>query len=227
MSNEQWKRLEFQPPPTVEEVRTQAREESVLFPAPDVITEDWISLSQTYQFLFSSLMLERTGLDKLDERIAQRRVAPTPDDKKGYYQKFDRLGLRYFYLRCCARVERLSEEERKALAEARDAGTDESWISALAIVSDTFQRVMRVNPESPETTYEPLETIHGDYQVKGKEIPLAMRSVAEFNPDGSLVSEERETERLRLFTRIWEQLDAALSKDLGCPVKTVVEAFLV
>ena len=135
------------------------------------------------------------------------------------------MGLRYFYLRCCARVERLSDEDSRILEEVVSAGEDASLEHALKLIEETFPLVMSVDPSRPETIYEPKQTLHRDYQVKGKEIPLVMRSVADFNLDGSLVSELAENDRIQIFSNIWKQIDGALSKDLDYPVKTAVEVF--
>ena len=84
---------------------------------------------------------------------------------------------------------------------------------------------MAVSPENPTTVYEPKQTIHGDYMIIGKNIPIAMRSVASFSSDGSLESEEAELKRIHIFNNIWRQVDSAFSIDLGCGTTTAVEVF--
>ena len=93
------------------------------------------------------------------------------------------------------------------------------------MVEKTFATIMAVSPENPTTVYEPKQTIHGDYKIIGKNIPIAMRSVPSFSPDGSLKSEEAELKRIRTFTNIWRQVDSAFSIDLGCGTTTAIEVF--
>lgn len=225
MSENRWKQLETIDMPTQVQVLEQAEKEGVLFPKREEITQDWIKLSQIYQALFGIFLIEKTGLDRLDERIAQRNISPALEEQKSYYQKYGDIGLRFFYLRCCARIERLSGEEIRLLGECSQNEDDTSWARAMELVDKTFQTVMTVDPEHPNMVYEPKRTLHKDYQVKGEEIPLVMRSVADFNHDGSLVSESAERERIEIFTNIWRQIDKALSNDLGCRTRTAVEVF--
>lgn len=211
--------------PTVEEARAMALHEPDLFPAPEQITEDWILRSQVYQVLFGEIFRERTGAERLEQRIAARGFLPASADRRRFFQKFDRLGLQYLYVRGTARVERLSPEAQELLTRVHAEPSEDNLEAALQMVRDTFPTVMAVAPERPETTFEPIQTLHGDYRILGKSIPLALRSVAEFLPDGALKSEEAELDRLRVFSTIVRQLDPAFSEDLGCSTKTVLEVF--
>nr|MCR5371383.1 hypothetical protein [Clostridium sp.] len=175
--------FEKMPLPSVEEVARQAREEPVLFPDAGAVTEEWIRLSQSYMVLFGKWFLKETGLDRLDERVSAEGIRPASEEQKGFYQKYDRLGLRYFYLRCWARIERLEGDEPELLKKYLE---EEPGEEADAFLERTFAAVMAVCPEEPYTVFEPKMTLHRDYSVEGEQIPLVMRTVADFAPDGSL-----------------------------------------
>ena len=214
--------FEKMPLPSVEEVVRQAREEPVLFPDAGAVTEEGIRLSQSYLVLFGRWFLKETGLDRLDERVSAEGIRPASEEQKGFYQKYDRLGLRYFYLRCWARIERLEGEETELLKKYLE---EEPGEESDRFLERTFAAVMAVCPEEPYTVFEPKMTLHRDYSVEGAQIPLAMRTVADFAPDGSLRSEAEEEKRIRLTGSILRQLDSALSGDLGCGVRTAAELF--
>ena len=227
MDKKIWELFDSQILPDMDEVNKQAAQESILFPPAEEITADWLKQSQLYQFLFGLLFKSRTGVERLEDKISLRNISPAAEGSKNYYQKYDRMGLRYFYLRGVARVERLSDEDRESLEQCLKTPDEDTYRKALSMVENTFGTVMAVSPDNPETVYEPKQTLHGDYRIEGKNIPLAMRSVADFNPDGSLKSEEAELQRIQTFTNIWKQIDPALSADLGCGTTTAVEVFEV
>lgn len=203
------------------------KKEPILFPKQEEINEKWIKLSTIYKYLFSYYFLKMTRLDKLDKKIASLAILSTPETKKNFFQRFDFMNLNYFYLRCWPRVERLSKEETKSFLNSVNRGDEGSWLVALSIVANTYKKVMTVNPEGENIIYEPISTLHGDYQVKGNEIPLTICSVAEFDSNGYLVSNENEQKRIRIFNEIWQQIDAALSRDIDCNTKTSIELFQV
>ena len=211
--------------PGVEETKKQAMQESILFPAVNEISAEWIRQSQIYHFLFGIIFKERTGVERLEERILKRAIAPAREDSENYYQKYDRMGLRFFYIRGTARVERLKQDDRELLRLCDERKDTDSFQKALIMVEKTFATIMAVSPENPTTVYEPKQTIHGDYKIIGKNIPIAMRSVPSFSPDGSLKSEKAELKRIRTFTNIWRQVDSAFSIDLGCGTTTAIEVF--
>lgn len=222
-----WDIIRELPRPPLEELTRTAEQEPVLFPPASTLTEDWLSLSQLYRALFSAFFLSKTGLDRLDRRLAERGFAPVPEGERRFFQRYDSLGLDYFYLRTMARVERLSAEERDALRNAEEAGTAESLEEAMRLVEETFRRVMPVDMERPNDVFEPKPTIHGDYRVRGSEIPLVICSAAAFDKDGNLLSDEQEKDRIQVFTNVWRQLDSKLSADLGCATKSAIEVFYI
>ena len=136
--------FEKMPLPSVEEVVRQAREEPVLFPDVGAVTEEWIRLSQSYLVLFGRWFLKETGLDRLDERVSAEGIRPASEEQKGFYQKYDRLGLRYFYLRCWARIERLEGEETELLKKYLE---EEPGEESDRFLERTFAAVMAVCPD--------------------------------------------------------------------------------
>lgn len=220
MSDYSWGNTVDVPVPDLEETLRTAKEEEILFPAPEKITRDWILRSQLYRAAFSDYLIRATGLDRLDRRLAEQGFLPAFPESMSFFQKYDLLGLPFFYIRMMPRVDRLAEADQALLTEgSRD--------DVLDLVRKTFPLVMTVEPEQADTVFEPTETLHGDYQVHGDEIPIAMRSAAEFDSDGALLSEEREQTRVSVFTNVWRQIDNALTKDLGCRTRTAVELFFV
>ena len=98
MDNSIWKSFESFLLPGLEETKNQAAQESVLFPAVNEITNDWIKQSQAYHFLFGMIFKERTGVERLEDRILKCNISPAGEKSKNYYQKYDRMGLRYLYI---------------------------------------------------------------------------------------------------------------------------------
>ena len=210
------------PLPTVDEVRREAKRLPVLFPAADAIDETWILRSQLYQFLFGLLLMDKTGLVEVDEYLANHDVKPLAWEGRGFFQRYDRMGLTYIYVRTFARVERLGED-KLAILDAAHAGDDEAYAKALDMVEATFARVMAVCPDRPDTTFEPMMTLNRMYAVHGNEIPLAVRCIADYDTDGNIRSKEAEENRLKLMGCIAGRLDGILTRDLGCPTRTAME----
>ena len=113
--------------PSVKEARAAAAEEPVLFPDPAQITDEYLALSYRYRFLFGTFLIDETGMDSFDERLAGRGIAACGDDEKDFYQKYDSLSLKYFYIRGIARVERLDEKDRDRLSLLFTKNDDGSW----------------------------------------------------------------------------------------------------
>lgn len=212
-----WEHL---PVPAPEEVLQQAKLTPHFFPAPEQITEDWILLSQQYQALFSLYFLNKTGLDRLEPRMAEKGLAPAGQEQQDFYQRNSCLGLRYFCFWTMPRAERLTEEEVRTLREiVRSSDAEEraeAWIAA------TFPRIMPVSPDEPDAVFIPRAGYVVERMVKGAELPLLLRCVPAA-PEGSDWI-EAENNRLKLLLRIGEQLNAALTRDLGFPVRTSIAA---
>ena len=121
-----WDTINGSKQPSIEEVVRATKEEPVLFPLIETISDGWISLSQIYRALFSAFFLRKTGLDRLDRRLAERGFTPVPEKERRFFHRYDSLGLDYFYLRTMAKVERLSAEELETLQNAKEEGTEAS-----------------------------------------------------------------------------------------------------
>ena len=208
--------------PSVKEARAAAAEEPVLFPDPAQITDEYLALSYRYRFLFGTFLIDETGMDSFDERLAGRGIAACGDDEKDFYQKYDSLSLKYFYIRGIARVERLDEKDRDRLSLLFTKNDDGSWFEALEIIVRTFGNVMAVDPKAPEEYFEPKMTLFKTFLVKGGELPLALRSVPEFNDKGMLVSREADEKRIGFLNSLREPVADAISQDIGRPVRVSV-----
>lgn len=208
--------------PSVDEVKKQADRERVLFSENCEFTDDFIKLSYSYKHLFGKFLIEQTGLDRLDGRINELKIQPCPEEEMDFYQKYDSLGLKYFYIRGFARIDRLSEDELDLMKTSLEDSSEKSWFEIMSLINKTFKSVMTVNPENPETVYEPKRTILREYVISGGSIPLALRSVPEFNSEGNYLSKKAEDKRLSVFKNIAAKLDSSISKDLGCSVKTAI-----
>ena len=81
---------------------------------------------------------------------------------------------------------------------------------------------MAVDPKAPEEYFEPKMTLFKTFLVKGGELPLALRSVPEFNDKGMLVSREADEKRIGFLNSLREPVADAISQDIGRPVRVSV-----
>ena len=220
MTYQLWAGLDSLTVPTVQEVKSQAEKEPILFPEESQIDESFVSGSVVYGYLFAHYFKEKTGLDSLDRRIAEYGIKECPLQEADYYQRYSSLGLKYFYIRAVPRVDRLSKEDMELIGAAAEEKSETSWYEAMSVVNTTFRDVMTVDPQSPDTVFHPLVTWFKTYAVKGGEIPLALKTVPDYDENGNLVSEKAEEKRNKMLDSLSRQLDSALSSDLGCPVRT-------
>ncbi|MBQ5398413.1 MAG: hypothetical protein IIU14_03130 [Ruminococcus sp.] len=205
--------------PSAEELRAISKDEGLLF--PEKIDDDFARLSYGYQYLFGRYLILQTGLDKLDKRIAENEILPCPGDKMEFYQKYDSTGLKYFYLRCSARIDRLSDSELERLKKALGSQDDEGWTEAMRLISSTMKKVMAVCPDKPDTVFILKNTYFSEYRAYGDSLPVVVKTYPEYDENGNLVSEEKEELRQSIILSLCESLADALSQDLGFRVSPI------
>lgn len=205
-----------------------AAKEQCMFPAPEMLTDEYISMRQIYQYIFSQIVLIVTGLERLDRRFADREYLPGDKDKRGFYQKYDHLGLDYIFIRGNARVERLEAKEqdliKACIADLKESRESQEHINALIdLVYGSYMKVMAVEPDKPIQKFEPVRTVHGDYRIFGNAVMFVIRSVPDFDENKNIRDLQKEVVREQNYFSVAPQLEAILTRALEMPVKVVAE----
>ena len=200
----------------IHELRQISGNMPCMFPEKDMLTEQYVREQRCYQYLFGAWFLEKTQLERLDRQLRKKKYCEIPEEEKNFFQKNDVLGLNYFYLFAFARIERLSREEREILSEYMDITEDGVLTEkARSVVENTFQYVMAVEPEKPGEWFEPIQTIHGEYRLRGDQIALGTGSGASYREKGWFIEEKKEQERLQDFFRIQKKMVDVLDEKTG------------
>ncbi len=179
------------------------------------LTEDYMKAQRLYQVLFGLLLLSKTALGRLDQRIADRGYSAAGDEDRDFFQKYDLLGLQYFYLRTLPRIERLKPEDYQKLTGCLAQRDEASLKAAMEVVEATYHQVMAAQPDAPEQWFELFPSVHGEGRVQGKSIVLAMKSLPSYDSHGMLLDENAEQERTRAMHRVKEQLEPILQQEIG------------
>ncbi len=213
-----------------EELQERSKWESCLFPEPEVIDEEYAIDEAVYRYCFGIVLVEKSGLDRLDKRIADKGYKKAAYKDMDFYQSGDLMKMDYFYIFGIARVERLEEQDRDLLRSAMDNEGEEGVRIITELVERTYKSVMAVAPETPDQWYEPIPTIHGDYRVKGSNLLLALKVMTNLNEELSLEdlsSEDLEAEKTRfqVFRSIKNQIEPIISKSIDMPTVVFTELF--
>ena len=222
-----WAQFDLLPRPSTEETLALGQIEagaSVLLDKDGGPGEQYLEVQKLYRLLFGSFLIAKSGLDQLDERLAKEGFRPRGDEETDYYQKYDLMGLHFFYLRSYLHVERLSEAEAgvftRCLAE-RDGHT--LLAQALDVVSGTYLTVLEVSPEHPQQQFELFPNIHGIGRVSGDTIAVALSSRAGYDGQGMLLDQDAELRRVRVLDNVQRQLEPILKQVLQTNVFVMVE----
>lgn len=221
-----WKEIDSLPIPTILELEEQRLVEitdsKILF-EDGHITEQYIKLQVLYRFLFSVFVISKTGLDRLDKRLSVQKFLAAEQENMDFYQVYDLMGLKYFYLRSFVHVERLSDEELICLQDCYDdKGSEEKMQMAAKVMEESYKTVLAVNPREREQWYELFPSISGEGRVQGDNIVFTMKSIADYE-DGMLKDFETDRKRINIFLNIKNQIETILTKALGMKVIVFVE----
>ena len=181
-------------------------------PQPE-LTEDYIQIQSLYQFLFSLYFLHKTSLDRLDARLCSQGCTPAGPEDMDFFQMYDLLSLRCFYLRTLPRIERLSQKEHEVLSHCLSHQEDEAALmAAMAVVEQTYGQVMALCPKAPEQWFELYPSLLGEGRVQGKNIVLTLKTVPDYDAQGMLKSREADDRRTRIMASVKAQLEPLLKK---------------
>lgn len=217
-----WDQFDAIPSVAEEEFSPMEGESSLL--EDGLPTAQYVKVQKLYRLLFSSILTAKTGLDQLDQRLADEGFLPRAEESMDIYQRYDLLGLQFFYLLSFVHVERLSPEETAVFTdclERRDTG--EGLAAAAKLVDATFRKVLEIDPEHPEQNFELFPDIHGAGIVSGDTIALALSSQRDLDEAGMIRNREADRRRVRVLDSVERQLEPILEKVLGTKVFIKVE----
>lgn len=221
-----WNQIEDIALPAVPELENlnivENRSSSLLFQEGE-ITDQYLKIWRLYQCLFGYYVIAQSGLDRLVTRLAEQEIPVADEAEKDFYQKYDTMGLAYFYLRSFAHIERLSDEEIQCLKSCIDQKDQEEALQrAGKVVEDTYRKVMAVKPESGDKQVELFPSVYGEGNVPGDAIVIGMSSSAEYDEQGMLLDAEKDKKRIGILYSVKDQLEPILSRSLGTKVVVLV-----
>lgn len=199
------------------------RRNSILIGNDGQITEQYIQVQKLYRMVFGLIFLGKSGLHRLDERLAKEEFLPKLEKEMDYYQRYDMFMLRYFYLRSYVHVERLGNQESMVIINSLENRDNIGYFNDMVkLVNNTYLRVLEISPDTPNVYYELFSDVHGAGIVLGNTIAIAICSKAKYDKNGML-DYEAEQHRVRVIYNIKRQLEFILKEILKTNVCIVVE----
>ena len=187
-------------------------------PRPDFSDEkfvqSYIQAQQLYKFLFSQSFLAKTALGRLDLRLYGRGYPAASGKDMDFFQKYDALGLHYFYFRTLPQIERLSPRDYDRLTQCLLHRDESSLRAAMEMAETTSASVMAIAPGAPDQWFELFPSVFGEGRVQGKYIVLVQKSVPAYDLDGMIASAKEDRERIGTMYRVREQLMPVLKKHI-------------
>ncbi len=190
----------------------------------DRITNGESGPEKLYRLMFSAVLIGRSGLDRLDGRLADQGIPAAPTEEWDEYRARDLLGLRYFYLRSPLRLDRLDSDELALLERclAQRDGWD-AFEAALRLVNNTFRKVFEISPDHPTQFFELFRDIHGRGRVQGNDLVIVLQSAPDYDGNGMFRDETAEDRRLRVLDSVARQTEPILARALDGPVRLLLE----
>lgn len=190
----------------------------------DRVTNGESGPEKLYRLMFSAVLTDRSGLDRLDGRLADQGIPAAPTEEWDEYRARDLLGLRYFYLRSPLRLDRLDGDELAVLEECLARRDDrDAFEAALRLVNATFRRVFEISPDQPTQYFELFRDIHGRGNVQGNALVIVLQSAPDYDENGMFRDEAAEERRLRLLESVARQTEPILARTLDGPVRLLLE----
>lgn len=227
ISQDFWEQFLALPTPSVEETIALGQidpSSSALLDEDGRPSMEYIKVQKLYRMLVSALITARSGLEQLDDRLFKEGFRPRSGEDMDYYQRYDLMGLRFFYLRSFVHVERLTPQEAKAFEDCvKNQDRDSAFAEALNIVNETYRKVLERSPAHPERHFELFPNIHGNGIISGDTITLALCSEADYDEAGMLRDEQADQRRVNVFWNVQRQLETIMQKALETRIFVMVE----
>lgn len=154
-----------------------------------------------YRYLVSSILNEKSNLKMVDDFLVNNGLsAKVAEDD--FYQKYDFMGLKFFYLRSFAHIERLSEQQIALLERCLENGREEDIDEAIKMVESTYKNILSISPEAPKYQYEMYPSIHGDGLVEGDVCILGLRREVLYDEDGMIADWKQEEARFNMLDQV-------------------------
>lgn len=222
-----WREIDRAPVPKkkeIEALKILEMEGASVFYEGNQISDEYLKIQVLYKALFSIFLSAKSGIERLDDRLAQRHFIPASGADMDFYQRYDLLGLDYLYLRSYVHVERLNEEQVNVFARCIDQKDDGEMLrEAAKVMEATYKDVLAVKPNLPEQYFEIFPSLHGEGRIKGRAVLIGMKSKADYDEQERLKDEEAEKKRIRIFKSVKKQLEEILSRTLETEVVVVAE----
>lgn len=187
------------------------------------ITSEYAKKQAYYRYFVSAFLEEKLGLSRLDKRIEERNIPAVEEKDKNFYQKYESSNMKYLYLRSYVHIERLNLEETKILNKLDEEYDEKEIQKIIDMVRNTWQKVLELNYDFPESIVEEYPSIDGSGRYKGGTILLGLSSVADYDEKGNFIDKDQEDRRRKTIMSIAKQLEQIASRILHTNVGVVVE----
>lgn len=188
------------------------------------VTEAFIRAQWLYEAIYSLLILSRSGLDRLDRRLARLGWLPPAEADQKRLRRYSPLPLRHFFLAVPAHIERLNEEQLEQLLAACDRQDDTSMQVAVQLVRDSWRAVMTACPDRPDMRVELFPSLWGEGAIPGAAVALVLASAPRYDEGGMLVDIREDDRRIKTMHLVAGQTEAIMSKAMGGEIRVLVEA---
>lgn len=186
-------------------------------------SERYAVIATVYRYIISRYLCSELEIEEIEKKLRDRNYCfLKTEEKKSFYQKYDKSGTDYFYLRNDVHVERLDENALSIIEEAYTDGSDEKLEAAAKVVVDSWKNVLAFIPGC-EYSIELFPTIHGEGIVPANALVYMLHTEANYDENGAIVDWDEDRKRLNVVYGLKSQLEKLWSEDIEIPVKVIVE----
>lgn len=187
------------------------------------ITDKYLKLQALYKKTLGELLVAVLELDSFDNELASNELEfiEVPDKEKGFYQKYDTLGLKYIYLRNNIHIEKLSIEDVKILKSALASEDNTAQEQLYKMIARTYPEVIKItftNPEDADfdVVYEP--GAFGTKKAPNTALVLAISTSYQYDASGNVVDMKAEQTKEAYVSELRERMITEISKKIDIPV---------
>lgn len=176
------------------------------------------NIEQIYRKGVSEFLSEQLDLKSFDDELKSDKMnyIPRDDEYKTEYQKRDKLGLEYIFLRNDIHAERLSEQQ---IALLKKQNPEEPYSDEIMeLIKNTYVDVLsykKIESEADKTIKTFYDSQFNPVFVSFDTIVIRIATMPEYDKNGNYVDEKHESDKESSLKKFASSMQSELSEKLG------------
>lgn len=188
------------------------------------------NIKEMYRAEFSAYIVDKLDLTKYDRELAEseENYIPNNPDRMNRYQKADKCGLSYIYIRNEIHTDRLGDKDREIAEHVLDGNAERTAV-ATEFIERTYPKLISFSAITKEAdknlrTYYNSVGMEPQY-VTNDTLVLNIGTTAERDDSGSYKDIDREIEKSEELNRFAKRMENELHGKLGdIPIRVFSDA---